>query len=288
MLGDDEDAEPCFRVVDGAAASPVILHVPHSSRRVTELARRRILLDEAALSAELDRMTDAYTDRIASEAAALASTRPWMFVNLLSRLVVDPERFPDEREQLRSVGMGAVYTRTAYGQPLRDNDPDHVAELLATYYWPYADAISDLVDARLAACGRAVIIDVHSYPSQALPYELRGAAARPAICLGQDPTHTPTWLIHAARTAFVDRGSVAVNTPFHGCYVPLKHYRDGQHDDEPMVASLMVEIRRDTYLIEPAGPPTNTMDHTVSAVAALLDRINDQRNCPEVAVSKGL
>ena len=92
---------------------------------------------------------------------------------------------------MRRIGMGAVYTRTSHGRPLRHDDPEHTEELLATHYRPYAAAVADLVDERLAATGHAVILDVHSYPAEALPYELHGGGPRPVVCLGTDPAHTP-------------------------------------------------------------------------------------------------
>jgi hypothetical protein len=113
-------------VTPGAPDSPVLLHVPHGSRAIPAPVRARILLDDQALGAELDRMTDSHTAVIAERAAAEAAVAPWRFANALSRLVVDPERFPDEREEMRAVGMGAVYTRTSDGRPLRaDDDPAH-------------------------------------------------------------------------------------------------------------------------------------------------------------------
>ena len=54
-----------YRVGTGAADSPVILHVPHSSRHITPAARRGILLDDAALAVELDHVTDSHTSLIA-------------------------------------------------------------------------------------------------------------------------------------------------------------------------------------------------------------------------------
>lgn len=240
----------------------MILHVPHASRVVPARVRERILLDGAALEAELDRMTDAHTDTVAEAASALAERRPWLLLNATSRLVVDPERFPDEREEMRAVGMGAVYTRTSHGAPLRADDPAHREWLLRTYFEPYAAAMTALVDARIAATGAAVVLDVHSYPRDPLPYELRPDAPRPAICLGTDAFHTPAGLLAAAREAFGACGPVALDTPFAGCYVPLKHYRR-----EPAVRSLMVEIRRDT---DPGAASR--------ALADLVDRLTPGRS----------
>ena len=229
-----------YDIMPGAAASPVILHVPHASRHIPDSVRGRILLDDAALTVELDHMTDSHTDLIAAGVVAAAAVQPWTLVNRTSRLVVDPERFPDEREEMRAVGMGAVYTRTSHGERLREDDPAHEADLLATYYRPYAAAMGGLVDDRLAATGRAFVVDVHSYPVVPLPYELRAHGRRPIVCLGTDPFHTPRPLVEAARRAFAGCGTVALDTPFAGCYVPMVHFRR-----EPAVTALMVEIRRD-------------------------------------------
>ena len=256
-----------YRVVPGSALSSVVLHVPHGSRRIPESVRERILLDDAALATELDRMTDTDTALLAERAALAAGERPWIFENLLSRLVVDPERFPDEREEMRAVGMGAVYTRTSHGEVLRAEDPTYARSLIEEFFDPYAQAMTDLVADRLAATGRAVIIDVHSYPSQPLPYELHGADARPAVCLGTDEFHTSGRLADAARTALGVFGEIALNTPFSGCYVPLRHYGSRRE-----VSALMIEIRRDIYLTEPAGPRTDGFAGLVRALTELIER----------------
>jgi N-formylglutamate deformylase len=259
---------PGFRSAPGAARSPVVLHVPHASRCIPASARERILLDDAALELELDRMTDTDTDQLAACAARAAARRPWVFENRCSRLVVDPERFPDEREEMRAVGMGAVYTRTSHGEDLRTDDPAYGSLLLDEYFEPYTQAMAQLVTDRLSATGRAVIIDVHSYPSRALPYELHAADPRPAVCLGADDFHTPGWLVDAAREAFGECGEIALNTPFSGCYVPLRRYRSDRE-----VSALMLEIRRDTYLQEPAGVHTPGFRVLAEAFTALIDRV---------------
>lgn len=199
------DAPASFALVPGAAASPVILHVPHSSREIPAGVRSGIVLSDAELERELDHMTDSHTAEIAGRAAGLAGLTPWRFVNRVSRLVVDPERFPDEREEMAAVGMGAVYTRTSHREELRRADTDP-GPLIERYFRPYARAMTEAVADRLAATGRAVIVDVHSYPAQPLPYELHGGGPRPPVCLGTDAFHTPPGLLAAAREAFALRG----------------------------------------------------------------------------------
>jgi N-formylglutamate amidohydrolase len=258
---------PAYRVLPGAADSPVILHVPHGSRTVPDAVRAGILLADAELAAELDLLTDAHTGLIAAGAvdALPAARAPWRFVNERSRLVVDPERFPDGREEMAAVGMAAVYTRTAHGKVLRAADPVAEERLLAAYYRPYAAAMTELVAERLAAVGRAVVIDVHSYQTAALPYELHADGPRPPVCLGTDPFHTPTELLEAGRAAFARCGEVGTDSPFAGCYVPLRHYRS-----DARVGALMIELRRDGYMSEPGGAPHGGLDERALALARLV------------------
>src|SRR3954465_6985234 len=153
---------PSFDLLPGAERSPVVLHVPHSGREIPAEVRAGIVLDDSALERELDHIVDAHTARLAEETAHQARVAPWRFVNRLSRLVVDPERFPDEREGMLAVGVGAGYTKTTGGggrgagytkttgrEELRaaDTDPE---PLLARYFRPYAGAMTDAVAQRLA------------------------------------------------------------------------------------------------------------------------------------------
>ncbi|MET7986085.1 MULTISPECIES: N-formylglutamate amidohydrolase [unclassified Streptomyces] len=263
------DTPDSFALLPGAVHSPVILHVPHSSREIPAPVRDGVLLDDTALESELDHITDAHTAELAAAAAEAAGLTPWRFVNRLSRLVVDPERFPDEREEMLAVGMGAVYTRTTHRAPLRPAGADP-RPLIDRWFHPYARAMTEAVTGRLAATGRAVIIDVHSYPTARLPYELHGDGPRPPVCLGTDSFHTPPELLALAEKAFAGLGGVGIDSPFSGAYVPLRYY-----EREPEVTALMVEIRRDTYMKEPGGPVGAGFPRLVSALTALVDAVDD-------------
>ncbi len=211
----------------------VVLHVPHAGTHVPAWARPP-LPDDAELAAEIAALTDHRTDVLARAAAGGAT----VLVDEVSRFVVDVERFPDEREAMRAVGMGAVYTHGTRGQRIRPDDPAHEAALLAAYFHPWAARVEAAVRAALAD-GPVVLLDVHSYPRDPLPYERR-PGDRPEVCLGTDARHTPPWLLAAARTAFAGFGT-ACDTPFAGTYVPLALLGDAR------VSSLMLEVRRDVH-----------------------------------------
>lgn len=137
-----------FEVVPGDPTSPYIVHVAHSSIRIPDDVRPQLLLDDDALADELRLMTDARTDELAMLATKQVLPRPWLFVNRLYRLVVDPERLPNEDAELYAVGMGFVYSRTSGGLVLRNADDQDEHALLTQFFTPYAEALADLVDQR--------------------------------------------------------------------------------------------------------------------------------------------
>lgn len=261
-----------FVINSGSDSSTVVLHVPHAATSIPPWVRSKIVLDDAALERELGLMTDAQTDLIAKAAADCSGMRPWEFRNALSRLVVDPERFPDPAQEPMAapeIGMGAVYTKTAHLDRLRDHDREHEERLLEQYFRPYARGLSDVVDTVLRTVGRVTIIDVHSFPARELPYERlhHAGATRPELCLGVDEFHTPPWLVNAALDAFGVVESTAINEPFAGTYVPLEFY-----GVEPRVTSIMVEIRRDTYVDDPTA-----IQEWGAAIGRLVDAASSQR-----------
>ena len=261
------DQSPCW-TVDESATSTVVIHVPHAGTFIPDAVRSEILLDDVGLRSELQLMTDHCTDVIARLVASTCDVS--VFENRLSRLVVDPERFPDEREEMLAVGMGAVYTQTSSRQPLRHADAERDTRLLAEYFVPYAAAVEALVERTLHRHGRCTIIDLHSYPSAPLPYERRPDAHRPGACLGTDCFHTSD-LLRTTALAALDgvEGGVALDSPFSGTYVPARHFRR-----ESQVQSVMVELRRDLYLDDWGAVIDGRLAGLAARVAALADSLS--------------
>lgn len=247
--GQHPDDPPVFAIVPPSrGSSPIVVHVPHSATDMPADVRGQLLLDDDDLAEELRRMTDHRTDRLARHVGQHGATR---MINRWSRLAVDPERFLDHAdEEMEAVGMGAVYTRTNDQRPLRELRPEEREDLLARHFIPYHAALEDLVSGQLAVHGRCVILDLHSYPRTPLPYELHGGAPRPEIDIGTDARHTPGWLLDLVVQAVTDADLAhACNSPFSGTFVPTHHLGDTR------VSSVMLEIRRDTYLDDATARP---------------------------------
>ena len=234
-----------------------IRHIPHHSTIIPESVRDQFLLTDDDLAKEIHLMTDHRT-------AELFGVEPEDVIAPISRLVVDVERFTDDLlEPMAKRGMGAVYIRTHDGRPLRRPiTKDERQALLQAYYEPHHAMLTAAVSEAIQAHGGALIIDCHSYPAQALPYELHPIRNRPAICIGTDPHHTPAWLTETFTTAF--KGfDVDINSPFSGALVPAKHY--GQ---DRRVLAIMIEVRRDVYLDDRLEPMPDVVQRFQQALAA--------------------
>lgn len=226
----------------------VIFHIPHDSVEIPKVVKNQFILNDEQLARELLLMTDHYTWNIFAR-----DIDPANVVRApVSRLVVDVERFiNDDEEPMSARGMGVIYTHTSQGNPLRKelSEADR-QKLLETYYIPHHASFERLVEEKLVKFQQCLIIDGHSFPSVALPYEgVTDATNRLDVCIGTDSFHTPPELVEAFVREFSDVGfSVAVNAPFSGSIVPMSRYLK-----DTRVLSLMVELNRKIYLHEATG-----------------------------------
>ena len=116
---------------------------------------------------------------------------------------------------------------------------------------------------RLGAC---LIVDCHSFPSVALPYELDQIRQRADFCIGTDPFHTPSSVRDAIVEAIREAGySVTIDAPFAGALVPLASYRTDRR-----IWSVMIEVNRRLYMDEHSGLKNRAFQQVRGVVGQLI------------------
>jgi N-formylglutamate amidohydrolase len=240
-------------------AQPVLLHIPHASLEIPPDLLPTFLIAEDDLQRELIKMTDAYTDQLFHLPNADRLVFP------ISRLVVDPERFrEDADEPMSSRGMGAVYTRTHDGRPLK-NVPNREA-LLRRYYDPHHEALGRWAREAVEEHGSALIVDCHSFPSEPLACDMSQERPRPDMNIGTDPFHTPHELAPRLKEAMEAEGwTVGIDWPYAGTMVPTWAF-----GKDARVRSVMVEVRRGLYMDERTGERLPTFDAVKRCLSSAL------------------
>lgn len=247
----------------------IIFHVPHTSTHIPEQVRDQFILSDSQLAEELLKMTDHHTLDLFAE-----DVNPSQVVcSPVSRLVVDVERFDDDhKETMAAIGMGAIYTHAHDLSPLRRTMTlSQRQALLDKWYYPHHRALTEAVNNRLEKYNRCLVLDCHSFPSIALPYEKQFFADRTQICIGTDPYHTPRALALYMLNGFSQHGfTVNENAPFSGALVPMAHY---QNDNR--VSALMIEVRRDLYMDESTGEKSCEFQEIRATIKARLNNVSD-------------
>ena len=217
---------------------PVLLHVPHSGLEGFHDASD---IDAGIICREMTTLADIDTDWIARLAAERFDGEPYLLRSEMTRMECDVERYPDSREEMNSVGMGVIYSKGINGDRLYTSDPSQgvVDNRMGGLYIPYHASFRDMTSEIVEKFGFAIILDIHSYSRRPLGYELHKDGERPQICVGTNG-HDDTRLMRGILSGC--RWSTAFNGAFSGSITP-----QGM-DDDPKVHSVMLEIRKDTYL----------------------------------------
>ena len=220
----------------GTPADPVVIHVPHSSTHIPKDFLDQFITTAGRLKVIHEAIVDHDTDKMAS---ALGRVIAFPY----SRLLIDVERFIDDSvEEMAEIGMGAFYSVDHELLQMRREITAQERDALFEIYVSHHQRLEEAVDDALETFNRCLLIDLHSYSAARLPYE-RSGGERPQLCIGTDEGHTPRDLINLVTEIAEEHGyQTAINTPFAGTLVPLKHYR---HDTR--VESVMLEWRKDLY-----------------------------------------
>ncbi|KKN22061.1 hypothetical protein LCGC14_0918970 [marine sediment metagenome] len=256
-----------FEIKKNKVIVPLLVNIPHSSTYIPLEVKDRFLINNTDLQEELLRITDRYTEEIFSCVAELGGIS--VKYNY-SRLVLDPERFRDDKKEIMATkGMGVIYIKGSNGRKLREINKNEREMLLQNLYDPYHRAIIKEVQALLTKFGECLIIDAHSFPAIPLPYENFKEIKRPQICLGTDPYHSPEYLIEFVRNFFEEINlTTELNMPFAGCYVPSKFIHQ-----EKRVKSIMIEINRGLYLEERTGEKNDSFSKVKNIIRSLVSQL---------------
>ena len=193
------------------------------------------LVDSSILENEILKLTDWYTDDL------FESKDDEMIVAEFSRIFCDPERFPDDtQEVMAQFGMGVLYEKSDIGEVIRNVNPALKQRILDTYYWKHHQQLNRAVNEQLESFGKAIIIDCHSYPSKPLERDLDKNPIRPDFNIGTDAFHTSKELIELSVSFFEKAGyTLGIDWPYRGAIVPLEHYQKNKN-----VSSIMLEVNR--------------------------------------------
>lgn len=221
------------------SGQPLIVNIPHAS--VSLPPDVPFFLSPEALNKEAHQAADLYTDCMLRPQLGIIPV-----IAPVSRIVTDTERYEDDTQEIAAAsGHGVIYTRTIAGNPLRPAPTEEERlSLLRRYYYPHHHALTCETARSLELFGSAMILDLHSYPSS---YAMAGMhiGEQPDVCIGTIENHTPDYLKGIVTDCCNKFGfTFAFDTPFSGTILPTRFA------DDVRVTTVMLEIRRDTYMDE--------------------------------------
>lgn len=256
-------------------ASGVIFASPHSGSHYPDwfLAETSLPINELRSS------EDAFLDRLIASAPrlgapTLTATMPRCLIDLnRGRNEIDPLAVRDvprhPLNQRTLAGLGVIPRVVAQGRAIRDHKIDRAEAIrrIDLYWRPYHQALSDLIAEALRRFGQALLIDIHSMPSEALAHF---GTARPHMVLGDRHGLSATGRVSAAIAMAIEAEGWRLrrNSPFAGAYI-CGHY--GQPGRNLHVVQL--EIDRALYMDEARVTPLPDFDIFAARMTRLIGKL---------------
>jgi len=207
-----------------------IIHIPHSSKHIPKeyMYQYRISYDE--IIKEIDIMTDEYVDLLIED-----------YMNIVkfeySRIFCDVERFDNENEIMNSIGMGILYENSHKLEKIRNVDKENE---IMEFYYEHHNKLNINCKNILEKYNNSIILDLHSYSDDALPYEIYKLEKRPDLCIGIDDYHFNKNQFEELIYIVKDFGiNFEINQPFKGCLIPSDYYLKDKN-----VSGYMLEFKK--------------------------------------------
>lgn len=207
-----------------------IFHVPHSSDYIPSEFIDEYLINGNDLHNEINIMKDDYTGELTE---GFSDVLKFTY----SRIFCDVERFDSDQEIMNKVGMGVVYT---HSHDLKLIRVPKKLDVIKKIYNDHHIKFNNMVNDKLKNGKKVLILDIHSYSNEPLPYELFKDLNRPDICLGVDDFHLDKIALDKIIYKIKEEGfSYSINEPFKGCIIPSNYYQ--KNDD---VKGIMIEFNK--------------------------------------------
>ena len=245
--------------------SSVVFASPHSGREYPWSFLRQTVLDKNVIRSS----EDAFVDRLFDRAPEFGA--PFLVAGA-PRAFVDLNRSPDELDpaliegiEKRShnprvaSGLGVIPRVVANGRAIYRGklSQDEVQRRITDYWQPYHNALQDLLDQAHTLHGKAILVDCHSMPHEAMDGIARSGARRPEIVLGDRFGAAASGdVIDRIESAFASAGFVVTrNAPFAGAYITQAYGRPSRHQH-----AVQIEIDRAIYMNEQLIRPNNNFN----------------------------
>jgi N-formylglutamate amidohydrolase len=266
--------------------TPVVFASPHSGRVYPEDLLRRAALQGTALRSSEDAYVDLLLAAAPDHGAALITTEvPRAYVDFnRAETELDPALISGAPRQPGNPrvasGLGVIARVVAQGRPLY-RGPLTLAEAearIARCWRPYHAALAGLLADQRARFGRALLIDVHSMPHEALGGTTVGRhGQRPDIVLGdRHGAACRPGILAAVESVLMAEGlRVARNAPFAGAYTAQTYGRPADGFEV-----VQIEIDRRLYLDEgrvQPGPGFGHFSGVMARVVASLAQLGRDR-----------
>lgn len=252
--------------------SGVVFASPHSGREYpAEFVAQSQLSLQALRSSE-----DAFVDQLFAEVPHHGA--PFLRA-LLPRAYVDLNRAPDDLDPalIDGVargghnprvlsGLGVIPRVVAAGRVIRSGRMTRAEadDRLRGVWYPYHRALQGLMDSARELAGRALLVDCHSMPHEALVSHYPKGKPLPQIVLGDRyGVACERYLIDAVEAILQDAGfRVARNAPFAGAYISQAYGRPSAG-----FSVIQLEIDRALYMDEASIQPSSGFARVASALA---------------------
>ncbi|MEE2944110.1 MAG: N-formylglutamate amidohydrolase [Pseudomonadota bacterium] len=266
--------------------SAVVFASPHSGNDYPDWFLRRSILNAMSIRSS----EDAFVDRLfeaAPEFGApiLKAGAPRAFVDYnrsseeLDPALIAGVKWTGNNPRIAS-GLGVIPRVVSNARPIyRGKLRIDEAESRLTNYWhPYHNVLKSLIQEAEVEFGRAILIDCHSMPHEALENVRLKNGKRPEIVLGDRfGASAHPEIVEEIEAAFKAVGFVVSrNTPFAGAYVTQHYGRPSRRHH-----AVQVEIDRSLYMDEARIAPNSQFDDVRRALRSVTEQIARIGHAPQ-------